>query len=131
MSSLRFGKEVDGKCHSLTASYIRAQRHSNPSQPMCRFYEVSSKEISVLRLKCDLSPCHFLICCSMSGMMVRWVHCRLTAGVFLACSPCLYGFPPAAPVSSHCPNTCILHYITFIWQTLLYKVTYNMSFRTV
>lgn len=40
VSCLRFGKEVDGKCHSLTASYIRAQRHSNPSQPVCRFYEV-------------------------------------------------------------------------------------------
>uniref|UniRef100_A0A4W4HTQ0 General transcription and DNA repair factor IIH helicase subunit XPD n=1 Tax=Electrophorus electricus TaxID=8005 RepID=A0A4W4HTQ0_ELEEL len=39
VSSLRFGKEVDGKCHSLTASYIRAERHSNPSQPVCRFYE--------------------------------------------------------------------------------------------
>lgn len=42
VSSLRFGKEVDGKCHSLTASYIRAQRHSNPSQPVCRFYEVKT-----------------------------------------------------------------------------------------
>uniref|UniRef100_A0A8C2Q8L1 General transcription and DNA repair factor IIH helicase subunit XPD n=1 Tax=Cyprinus carpio TaxID=7962 RepID=A0A8C2Q8L1_CYPCA len=39
VSSLRFGKEVDGKCHSLTASYIRAQHHSNPSQPVCQFYE--------------------------------------------------------------------------------------------
>uniref|UniRef100_A0A8C6TT74 DNA 5'-3' helicase n=1 Tax=Neogobius melanostomus TaxID=47308 RepID=A0A8C6TT74_9GOBI len=39
VSSLRFGKEVDGKCHSMTASYIRAQRHSNPSLPTCRFYE--------------------------------------------------------------------------------------------
>uniref|UniRef100_A0AAQ5XH31 General transcription and DNA repair factor IIH helicase subunit XPD n=1 Tax=Amphiprion ocellaris TaxID=80972 RepID=A0AAQ5XH31_AMPOC len=39
VSSLRFGKEVDGKCHSLTASYIRAQRHVNPNQPVCRFYE--------------------------------------------------------------------------------------------
>uniref|UniRef100_W5LWZ8 RAD3-like helicase DEAD domain-containing protein n=1 Tax=Lepisosteus oculatus TaxID=7918 RepID=W5LWZ8_LEPOC len=39
VSSLRFGKEVDGKCHSLTASYIRAQRHGNPSLPSCRFYE--------------------------------------------------------------------------------------------
>ncbi|XP_054651189.1 general transcription and DNA repair factor IIH helicase subunit XPD isoform X2 [Dunckerocampus dactyliophorus] len=39
VSSLRFGKEVDGKCHSLTASYIRAQRHSNPNLPACRFYE--------------------------------------------------------------------------------------------
>uniref|UniRef100_A0AAY4EDA1 General transcription and DNA repair factor IIH helicase subunit XPD n=1 Tax=Denticeps clupeoides TaxID=299321 RepID=A0AAY4EDA1_9TELE len=39
VSSLRFGKEVDGKCHSLTASYIRAQRHSNPGVNVCRFYE--------------------------------------------------------------------------------------------
>uniref|UniRef100_A0A668W444 General transcription and DNA repair factor IIH helicase subunit XPD n=1 Tax=Oreochromis aureus TaxID=47969 RepID=A0A668W444_OREAU len=39
VSSLRFGKEVDGKCHSLTASYIRAQHHSNPNLPVCRFYE--------------------------------------------------------------------------------------------
>lgn len=39
VSSLRFGKEVDGKCHSMTASYIRAQRHSNPSLATCRFYE--------------------------------------------------------------------------------------------
>ncbi|RXM96626.1 TFIIH basal transcription factor complex helicase XPD subunit [Acipenser ruthenus] len=39
VSSLRFGKEVDGKCHSLTASYIRAQRHSDSSVQTCRFYE--------------------------------------------------------------------------------------------
>uniref|UniRef100_A0A8D3E699 General transcription and DNA repair factor IIH helicase subunit XPD n=1 Tax=Scophthalmus maximus TaxID=52904 RepID=A0A8D3E699_SCOMX len=39
VSALRFGKEVDGKCHSLTASYIRAQRHSNADLPACRFYE--------------------------------------------------------------------------------------------
>uniref|UniRef100_A0A8K9XR65 DNA 5'-3' helicase n=1 Tax=Oncorhynchus mykiss TaxID=8022 RepID=A0A8K9XR65_ONCMY len=31
VSSLRFGKEMDGKCHSLTASYIRAQLRC-PSQ---------------------------------------------------------------------------------------------------
>lgn len=41
MSALRFGKEVDGKCHSLTASYIRAQRNSDSSVPVCRFFEVS------------------------------------------------------------------------------------------
>lgn len=41
VSALRFGKEVDGKCHSLTASYIRAQRHSDSSVPVCRFFEVS------------------------------------------------------------------------------------------
>lgn len=40
MSALRFGKEVDGKCHSLTASYIRAQRHSDSNVPVCRFFEV-------------------------------------------------------------------------------------------
>lgn len=40
MSALRFGKEVDGKCHSLTASYIRAQRHSDSNVPACRFFEV-------------------------------------------------------------------------------------------
>uniref|UniRef100_A0A8C2WY42 DNA 5'-3' helicase n=1 Tax=Cyclopterus lumpus TaxID=8103 RepID=A0A8C2WY42_CYCLU len=39
VSSLRVGKEVDGKCHTLTASYIRAQRHSDPDLPVCRFYE--------------------------------------------------------------------------------------------
>ncbi|XP_048837206.1 general transcription and DNA repair factor IIH helicase subunit XPD [Brienomyrus brachyistius] len=39
VSSLRFGKEVDGKCHSLTASYIRSQRQSNPSLSVCHFYE--------------------------------------------------------------------------------------------
>uniref|UniRef100_A0A3Q4HUZ2 DNA 5'-3' helicase n=1 Tax=Neolamprologus brichardi TaxID=32507 RepID=A0A3Q4HUZ2_NEOBR len=42
VSSLRYGKEVDGKCHSLTASYIRAQHHSNPNLPVCRFYETLS-----------------------------------------------------------------------------------------
>lgn len=44
VSALRFGKEVDGKCHSLTASYIRAQRHSDPNLPVCRFYEVRSHQ---------------------------------------------------------------------------------------
>lgn len=37
---LRFGKDVDGKCHSLTASYVRAQYQQDPSLPHCRFYEV-------------------------------------------------------------------------------------------
>ncbi|XP_045297902.1 general transcription and DNA repair factor IIH helicase subunit XPD isoform X2 [Leopardus geoffroyi] len=36
---LRFGKDVDGKCHSLTASYVRAQYQQDPSLPHCRFYE--------------------------------------------------------------------------------------------
>ncbi|XP_038623043.1 general transcription and DNA repair factor IIH helicase subunit XPD [Tachyglossus aculeatus] len=39
VSSLRFGKEVDGKCHSLTASYVRARHQQDPSVPNCRFYE--------------------------------------------------------------------------------------------
>lgn len=37
---LRFGKDVDGKCHSLTASYVRAQYQQDSSLPHCRFYEV-------------------------------------------------------------------------------------------
>lgn len=39
VSALRFGKEVDAKCHCLTASYIRTKRESDPSIPSCRFYE--------------------------------------------------------------------------------------------
>ncbi|MBV96032.1 TFIIH basal transcription factor complex helicase XPD subunit, partial [Eschrichtius robustus] len=39
VTPLRFGKDVDGKCHSLTASYIRAQYQRDPSLPHCRFYE--------------------------------------------------------------------------------------------
>ncbi|XP_029427564.1 general transcription and DNA repair factor IIH helicase subunit XPD isoform X3 [Rhinatrema bivittatum] len=39
VSSLRFGKEVDGKCHSLTASYIRAHQHQDRSVQTCRFFE--------------------------------------------------------------------------------------------
>ncbi|XP_074872161.1 general transcription and DNA repair factor IIH helicase subunit XPD isoform X2 [Carettochelys insculpta] len=39
VSSLRFGKEVDGKCLSLTASYVRAQKQRDSSIPSCRFFE--------------------------------------------------------------------------------------------
>ncbi|XP_044128780.1 general transcription and DNA repair factor IIH helicase subunit XPD isoform X2 [Bufo gargarizans] len=39
VSALRFGKEIDGRCHSLTASFVRAQRQRDPSLPSCRFYE--------------------------------------------------------------------------------------------
>lgn len=46
VSALRFGKEVDGKCHSLTASYIRAQRHSDSNVPVCRFFEVRFSLVS-------------------------------------------------------------------------------------
>ena len=40
VSSLRFGKEVDGRCLSLTASYVRAQHQRDGSLPACRFFEV-------------------------------------------------------------------------------------------
>ncbi|CAH2314712.1 TFIIH basal transcription factor complex helicase XPD subunit [Pelobates cultripes] len=39
VSALRFGKEIDGRCHSLTASFVRTQRQRDPSTPYCRFYE--------------------------------------------------------------------------------------------
>ncbi|EPY87421.1 TFIIH basal transcription factor complex helicase XPD subunit-like protein [Camelus ferus] len=39
VTPLRFGKDVDGKCHSLTASYVRAQYQQDHSLPHCRFYE--------------------------------------------------------------------------------------------
>lgn len=43
VTPLRFGKDVDGKCHSLTASYVRAQYQQDPSLPHCRFYEVPGR----------------------------------------------------------------------------------------
>ncbi|XP_077142489.1 general transcription and DNA repair factor IIH helicase subunit XPD isoform X2 [Ranitomeya variabilis] len=39
VSALRFGKEIDGRCHSLTASFVRAQKQRDPNVPSCRFYE--------------------------------------------------------------------------------------------
>uniref|UniRef100_S4RQB2 DNA 5'-3' helicase n=1 Tax=Petromyzon marinus TaxID=7757 RepID=S4RQB2_PETMA len=39
VSALRFGKEVDGRCHSLTASYVRNRHSSDGSVPVCSFYE--------------------------------------------------------------------------------------------
>lgn len=43
VTPLRFGKDVDGKCHSLTASYVRAQYQQDTSLPHCRFYEVRER----------------------------------------------------------------------------------------
>lgn len=43
VTPLRFGKDVDGKCHSLTASYVRAQYQQDASLPHCRFYEVQGR----------------------------------------------------------------------------------------
>uniref|UniRef100_A0A8C1F2Y7 General transcription and DNA repair factor IIH helicase subunit XPD n=1 Tax=Cyprinus carpio carpio TaxID=630221 RepID=A0A8C1F2Y7_CYPCA len=54
VSSLRFGKEVDGKCHSLTASYIRAQHHSNPSQPVC--HSMKYEEFDAVGRQVPIAP---------------------------------------------------------------------------
>ncbi|XP_022129389.1 general transcription and DNA repair factor IIH helicase subunit XPD [Pieris rapae] len=39
VSQEREGKLVDGKCHSLTASYIRDRHEHDSSVPICQFYE--------------------------------------------------------------------------------------------
>lgn len=39
VSQERDGKAVDGKCHQLTASFIRNQHKTNPNIPICDFYE--------------------------------------------------------------------------------------------
>ncbi|XP_057315207.1 general transcription and DNA repair factor IIH helicase subunit XPD-like isoform X1 [Hydractinia symbiolongicarpus] len=33
------GKKVDGMCHALTASFVRAKHQKNPEVPICHFYE--------------------------------------------------------------------------------------------
>lgn len=45
VSSNRMGKIVDGKCLSLTASFVRAKRQADPSIPSCEFYEVSFEQM--------------------------------------------------------------------------------------
>ncbi|XP_022824870.1 TFIIH basal transcription factor complex helicase XPD subunit [Spodoptera litura] len=44
VSREREGKLVDGKCHSLTASYIRERHESDNSVPICQFYEGFNRE---------------------------------------------------------------------------------------
>ncbi|KAF9816881.1 hypothetical protein SFRURICE_012223 [Spodoptera frugiperda] len=44
VSREREGKLVDGKCHSLTASYIRERHESDNSIPICQFYEGFNRE---------------------------------------------------------------------------------------
>ncbi|KAI8433982.1 hypothetical protein MSG28_012133 [Choristoneura fumiferana] len=44
VSREREGKLVDGRCHSLTASYIREKHERNPEVPICQFYEGFSRE---------------------------------------------------------------------------------------
>lgn len=39
MSTEREGKIVDGKCHSLTASYVRDRHVADDTIPICDFYE--------------------------------------------------------------------------------------------
>ena len=34
------GKQVDSRCHRLTASFIRHRHKSDSSVPICLFYEV-------------------------------------------------------------------------------------------
>ena len=40
---------MDGKCLSLTASYIRLKHKEDKSVPVCSFYEV---QLSTVSLKC-------------------------------------------------------------------------------
>lgn len=39
MSKEREGKVVDGRCHSLTASYVRARHNYDENTPVCNFFE--------------------------------------------------------------------------------------------
>ncbi|CAH1183140.1 unnamed protein product [Phaedon cochleariae] len=39
VSTEREGKTVDGKCHGLTASYIRERHNSDDTTPICQYYE--------------------------------------------------------------------------------------------
>lgn len=39
VSREREGKIVDGRCHSLTASYVRERHNYDEATPICNFYE--------------------------------------------------------------------------------------------
>lgn len=39
MSKERDGKIVDGRCHSLTASYVRDRHNYDETTPICSYYE--------------------------------------------------------------------------------------------
>ncbi|XP_066911999.1 general transcription and DNA repair factor IIH helicase subunit XPD-like [Clytia hemisphaerica] len=39
VASLKEGKKVDGMCHALTASYVRAKHQNQPGIPVCSFFE--------------------------------------------------------------------------------------------
>ncbi|KAI8480390.1 General transcription and DNA repair factor IIH helicase subunit XPD [Branchiostoma belcheri] len=44
-STLQFGKEVDGRCHQMTASFVRARHERDPDVPVCDFYEDDMKDV--------------------------------------------------------------------------------------
>jgi len=44
IGSERDGKKVDGMCHSLTASYVRARHRVDKNIPVCSFYEAFDAE---------------------------------------------------------------------------------------
>ncbi|KAG8042095.1 hypothetical protein G9C98_000086 [Cotesia typhae] len=44
VSKERDGKIVDGRCHSLTASYVRARHNYDDTTPICSFYEGFDEE---------------------------------------------------------------------------------------
>ena len=44
----REGKIIDGRCHTLTASFVRERHKQDPDVPVCSFYEefdVHGKEV--------------------------------------------------------------------------------------
>ena len=49
MSAEREGKKVDGKCLSLTASYVRLKHKEDSTVPVCALYEVLEKMILFIK----------------------------------------------------------------------------------
>ena len=42
VSQAEEGKEVDSRCHKLTASFMREKHTNDPNIPVCTFYEVQA-----------------------------------------------------------------------------------------
>ena len=57
VSAEREGKKVDGKCLSLTASYVRLKHKEDNTVPVCALYEVHV----VVKLFCSNDKCSILI----------------------------------------------------------------------
>ncbi|CAC5416380.1 ERCC2 [Mytilus coruscus] len=53
VSQEREGKSMDGLCHKMTSSFIRVKRKSDPTVPVCDFYECynSDAELRITRDK--------------------------------------------------------------------------------